>query len=147
MKSPSNYEVFLDLVGDYKRHLLLMGGALADAKESYQELVGDGIDTWHDFLAQPEIGMTVREANGLIKLYEWAGLQSVPFQDMNLSAAKFAANKGLDISGVEDDITSLSLKDFKERHYDNSVQQDNAPRTYKYVLMKLCNETLSLIHI
>lgn len=147
MKLASNFASLISQIRDYKSVLFTIGGSLAYARENYEEMVGEGITSWSDFLAQPEIGLTVREANGLIKLHDWVNETGVNIKDVNLSSAKFAANKGLDINGVEDDINMLSLKDFKERHYDVSKGEDNAPRTYTYLLMRKCNETNSLSRV
>lgn len=125
----------------YKGMLLQLGEMLASIKEgAYKEMVGEGVNTWSDFLAQPEIGLSVREANALIRLADWVDAMDVPLERLNLATANFAASKGILERDLVEDMSVLSLKDFKERHYDH-VTQDSGPRTYTYLLMKKCNET------
>ena len=105
--------------------------------------MGDGINTWSDFLAQPEIGMTVREANQLIQLAEYVSGVNVPLWELNLATARFAALRGIVDPELLDDMKVLTLKDFKDRHYDKNTD-DKGERTYKYLVMKRCNETGNL---
>lgn len=130
-----------DQVTLYKTVLLQLGEMLGSIKDgAYRELVGEGINTWSDFLAQPEIGLSVREANALVRLADWVDAMDVPLEQLNLATANFAASKGILERDLLEDIKVLSLKDFKERHYDH-VTNDSGPRTYTYLLMKKCNET------
>lgn len=138
------WETFLSLTNNYKEALVDYGKALKQAKEEYKEMVGEGIDSWSDFLKQPEVGLTVREANSLIKLSDLIEALDVPIGQLNLSTVKFAANKGIVEPDLIEDMKVLTLQDFKEQHYDHSQQQEDAPRTYKYMLMKRCVETGNL---
>lgn len=138
------YDRLTELARVYRTALSVFAEGLSIAHDEYQEMVGEGINTWRDFVEQPEIGLTVREANQLIKLSKWESLAGVPLTYLNLSTAKFAANKGVLDAGLLDDMKVLSLKDWKERHYDVEQKQDNAPRTYEYMVMKRCKETGSL---
>lgn len=141
------FSQLVDVLKWYKAELYNVGEALSIAKESYATMVGEGINTWASFLEQPEIGLTVREANSLIQLYEWVGDGDVPLADLNLTTAKFCALKGIPMEGMEEDMKVLSLKDFKDRHYDVVSKEDNAPRTYTYMVMKRCNETGNLTKV
>ncbi len=125
-----------------------MGELLENSKSEWPELVGEGLTSWSDFLAQPEIGLSVREANSLINLSKYIRATGVPARDLNLSNVKFALSKGIPADSMVADMCSLSLKDFKERAHDVVVaKQDNAPRTYTYLVMKRCNETGNLSRV
>lgn len=138
-----DYQDVVKNVDNYKMVLCDLGKTLSYCKDNYKDLVGEGINTWRDFVEQPEIGLTVREANMLVDLSEWLDGMDVPLEDLNLATAKFGASKGITEPELVDDMKVLSLKDFKERHYD-AKNGDNAPRTYKYLIMKRCNETGTL---
>lgn len=133
-------------VREYKQALWTMGMTLRYAKDNYESLVGEGINTWASFLEQPEIGMTVREANSLVQLSEWANGIRVPFEDVNLSTARFCTKNGCPTEGLEEDMSVLSLRDFKDRHYE-VVNGEDAPRTYTYLVMKRCVETGNLTKV
>lgn len=139
----SRWDEFLTGVDAYKGAILYLGTLLKRAKEDYQDIVGEGINSWHDFLAQPEVGLTVREANSLIKLVEWLDDTNTNIDELNLSTAKFAANKGI-VDDI-DDMKVLSLKDWKDRHHEEKT--NNAPQTYTYMVMKRSNETGSLSRV
>ena len=132
-------------VEEYKRYSFLMGRMLQEAKLVYKDLVGEGINSWSDFLAQPEIGMSVREANSLIKLVELTQGLGVPLNDLNLATARFCANKGILEPDLVDDMKVLSIKDWKERHHEEKT--DNAPQTYEYMVMKRSKETGNLSRV
>lgn len=141
---------FEQLVGHiwiYKGTLLTLGNSLRTARGNYKELIGEGVSSWADFLAQPEVGLTVREANSLIELAEWVEHTNLPLRELNLATAKFCAQKGILDPSLVPDMQTLSLKDFKDQHYE-SVKGVDAPRTYTYMVMKRCNETgnLSKVH-
>lgn len=139
----SRWDEFLTGIDAYKGAILYLGTLLKRAKEDYQDIVGEGINSWHDFLAQPEVGLTVREANSLIKLVEWLDDTNTNIDELNLSTAKFAANKGI-VDDI-DDMKVLSLKDWKDRHHEEKT--NNAPQTYTYMVMKRSNETGSLSRV
>lgn len=136
-----------ELLRDYKAVLVSLGHVLKEAKGSYREMVGEGINTWADFLSQPEIGLSVREATSLIQLAEYESSTGVPIPDLNLATAKLGASKGILDPALIEDMKVLNLKDFKERHYDVVSGVDNAPRTYTYLVMKRCNETGNLTKV
>lgn len=142
-----DFQEFLGRVESYKESISGLAEALAEAKVRYGEMVGDGINTWHDFLAQPEVGISVREANEMIKLLELETAIGVPLTQLNLATARFAASKGIYDYDLIEDMKVLSIKDFKDRHYDTVVKEDNAPRTYKYMVMKRCVETGNLTRV
>jgi hypothetical protein len=140
----SQFAEFTDKVVDYKYHLVHLGYWLDEAKKHREEWMG-GDMSWVDFLAQPEVGMTVREANSLIKLTEWIEEMDVNVAHLNLSIAKFAATKDIKDMELLEDMKVLSLKDFKERHHEEKT--DNAPQTYEYMVMKRSKETGTLSRV
>lgn len=139
------FEMFLEAIDDYKEATHLFSKHVRIAKHNYLKMVGEGINSWHDFLAQPEVGMTVREANGLIKLEEWLHATKLPFKELNLATAKFAANKGILDAELHEDMKVLSLKDFKERHHEEKT--NDAPQTFEYMVMKRSKETGNLSRV
>jgi hypothetical protein len=142
----TKYEVFINNVNIYKNQLVRLGARLADAKENRDEWIG-GEMSWADFVAQPEVGMSVREANGLIKLFEWLCEVQIPVENLNLATARFAASKDILDPELHEDMKVLSLKDFKDRHFDVVKKQDNAPQTYDYMVMKRSKETGTLSRV
>lgn len=113
-------------------------------KEGYKDAVGLGIDSWNDYLSQPEIGFTIGEANLLIKIHDMASeVSTEDFAEIPVATLKIMVRKDL---FDEDSISSakeLTTKDFKEVHQDR-VSDSNGVRTYTYLLMKRCNETGTL---
>ena len=110
----------------------------------FKSEIGYGVDTWHQFLAMPEIGMTVNEANFLIRIYnlslDFPSLVEVPRRMWKLL-------DGQDINEeLIESAKTLSYQDLKERLYDVTVN-DNGERTYTYVVMKRCNETGNLSRV
>lgn len=145
MPTETQFQTLVRYVEDYKLSSVGLGAILAHAKENYEEMVGEGITNWHDFLAQPEIGLSVREANGLIKLEEWCHKNMINIRDVNLSIAKFAAQKGITDPELFEDMKVLSVKDFKDRHHE--VKTKDKPQTYTYLVMKRSNETGTLSRV
>lgn len=142
----SDFQSFVAKVDEYKSWLCHIGYHLAQAKENREEWMGGDL-SWVDFLAQPEIGMTVREANGLIKLAEWVEHVDINITQLNLAIAKFAASKDIVDPELYEDMKVLSLKDFKDRHHDVKKGEDNAPQTYEYMVMKRSKETGTLSRV
>lgn len=117
-----------------------LGQVLQEIKneESYKTEIGAGIDTWHQFLSQPEVGMTVNEANYFIKVFELASNTDFDVRTIPPKSLKLIITKGAPDELFEDAAT-LSAADFKERHYD--VETGKEERTYEYLVMRRCNET------
>lgn len=105
--------------------------------------IGIGIDTWYDFLAQPEIGLSTREANALIETWEYAVQNSIDDGSVSQTNLKILAAKNTSDQQVINDAKVLTPKDFKERYYERS-HGDNAPKTYTYMVMRRCKETGNL---
>lgn len=141
-----HYDELQDFIRLYKSTLVVVGDALAQAKNEYRNMVGE-INTWGEFLTQPEVGLSTREANGLIALADWVEAMDVPVTDLNLSTARLCASRGISDASLLPDIRTLSTKDFKERYHDVLVGEDNATRTYTYMMMKRCDQTGNLYRV
>lgn len=119
-----------------------IGGVLKTIKEGelWKTEIGDGVQTWHQFLSQPEINLTVNEANQYIKIFELP-LSQDQKKLISLRNLKFIANKPIDPELIAD-ATVLSRTDLRERHHD--VSSGSEKRTFEYVLMRRVKETGSL---
>ena len=113
--------------------------------EKYKEEIGQGVDSWYDYLSQPEVGMSVTEANSLIRLHKFCAtnfisehlIARIPTPSMRhlvKNAAPFPMEEILEAGAT------LSPRDFKDRYYDISTE-DTGVRTYTYMVMKKANET------
>ena len=138
-------------------HFLSLGKILRDLKEedNYKKAIGD-TDTWQHFVKQPEIGLTVGEANKLIDIYQ-TYIEDLGYSEEQLSSISF---KNLKIllpiikEGVQnheeliDKARTLSDKDLKDALIETEESLVEVPRTYKYVVMKICKETknMSKVH-
>lgn len=118
-------------------------------EDNFREAVGDGIDTWNAYLAQPEIGLSISEANRLISIYETFVLNygysevevaEVPIKNLHylLPLAKSGEDKEI-VDELFQEATHLSQRDFKERVHEH--KDDTGVRTYEFVVMKKCIET------
>lgn len=119
---------------------------------AYREVVGEGIDSWVDFLAQPELKLTRAVADKLIEIYEFIVkndifvnyLSDLPWQSMH-KIVRAVKKDNLPREKWEEMINAgkfLSEKDFKHAFFD--IQKPDTDKTYKYIVMKKCNETGSL---
>lgn len=149
MEPASNLHSYLVInVSESKSSAVAMGKLLYALKEndSYREAIGDGIDTWQSYLGQPEIGLSVGEANRLIQIYEVfvidkgypeSEVAEVPIK--NLHRLLPVAKAGEEINELFEDAKVLSQRDFREKLQD--FKDDSGVRTYEYVLMRKCIET------
>ena len=136
------------LVKSSFRHDIRLGQKLHDIKQNswYKKAVGAGINTWGDYLKQPEVNITAYRAAKLIRLYEHfileVGYKAQDLDGVPTYALDYIADKGLtDKDGVDsllDDARFLSAKDFKERYHDDITR---TARTYTYLIMRKCVET------
>lgn len=150
--TPYDYHrALLNIISTAKQNFVLMGELLYQLKvdDNYLEAVGEGIDTWIDYIKQPEIGLSKGEANRLIDIYHYFintlgfkkdYIANVPIKNLHylLPIVKKMEDKE-DVSELLNEATHLSQKDFRERVYD--IKSDDGERTYTYVVMKKCNET------
>jgi len=162
------YQLFEDLsttITKNKKNFLKQGELLYWLRKnsSYREAIGDGgVDSWHDFLAQPEIGMSPTQANKLLNIYELfikklkyaeEEIIKIPIKTLNYLVKSKEDFEKLD-KGKQDEIVSqaqvLNYKDFKEAYFDqkNESNKGQIIRTYTYVLMQKCDQTgnLSKVH-
>ena len=127
------------------------------ANNLYKKAFGEGIDTWEEFLRSPEIALTVSEANRMMQLYEYfvikyeftvETLAEVPIKSLHhlLPRLKSGEISGDKVPELVEAAQTLTFNEFKERMYDMQ-NEDEATRTYSYVLMRRCNETRNLTRI
>jgi len=128
------------------------------ADSTFLQAVGEGINTWDDYISQPEICLARGEASRLIQIYEQFVLRlglseedvaKIPLKNIHylLPIVKGATEENADeIRELVEDARVLSQKDFKERVYE--AKHEEQERTYEYLVMKRCHETgvLSKIH-
>ena len=124
---------------------------LYEIKETglYKKAIGEGINTWVDYLRQPEVNITPHRANKLVRIYEHfcvgMGYERDQLEGVPLYALAFITNKSFnDVEAVDlliEDSKVLSEKDFKEKYHD---EVEDGIRTYTYLIMKKCVETGSM---
>jgi hypothetical protein len=124
------------------------------ANDTYQKAIGQGIETWVDFLKQPEIGLEVREANRAMELYGTFVLK-YGFSIEELSEAKtkslhyllpVAKSGSVNEQRIRELVESakhLSQNQFRDSLYDAKTD-DQGERTYQFVVMRRCVETGTL---
>ena len=120
--------------------------------ENFKDAVGEGVDTWNSYINQPEIGLSRREANKLVLVYNKFVIEMGKSPDelgtMPLKTLwkLLKASEGLDEDTLEElyqSAPTLSHKDFTELIHDKTVD-DSGARTYTYMVMRKSNETGSL---
>jgi hypothetical protein len=127
----------VEAVQAHRLDMILLGEMLHNAKNEavWKTEIGAGIDTWYDFLAQPEIGMPVSEANFLIQLYNYA--QKVGYGEvsrMPTGTVKYLMKHGGDVL----DAQCLTTKDFKRKYYeDNHTKKADV---VQYLVMKVLED-------
>lgn len=134
-------EVLLNSLHYFKNEVVTIGRALAGLKYKniYKKAQGDM--TWRDFLAQPEIGISERDAAFYIKYADLVD-NNEEWQEAPLATARVAlarTDNVSDLSDMLDDAKVLTTKDFKERYHE--LKTNDAPKTYTYMVMKKCVET------
>ncbi len=133
-----------------------MGKLLYELKQSskFKLAIGKGIDTWDDYIAQPEIQLSKGEAERLSQIYEYFVIQygiseeelsEVPIKSLHylLPIAKKNEDKD-DMKEMVLSASTLSQKDFKERIGELKYGDD---RTYEYLVMKRCIQTGTLTKV
>lgn len=149
------HEQLLITILQSKRSFVVMGKLLRDLRENdnFREVVGEGIDTWNAYLAQPEIGLSKGEADRLIQIYEEFVLRfgvdeeylaTVPVKNLHylLPIAKESDNAE-EVNDLVVEAANLSQRDFRERIHDIR-SGESATRTYEFMVMKKCLETGSM---
>lgn len=116
--------------------------------DNFKSSVGS-IETWDEYLRQPEISLSQGESNRLEQIfevfclkfgYEVERIASVPVKNLHylLPIAKTADS----IDDLLNDAEHLSQKDFRERVFE--AKNTNDTRTYEYILMQKTIETGNL---
>jgi hypothetical protein len=126
-----------ELARGYRMFLVELGEHFKRAKEdkTYEGYA----DTFIDMVKSPEIGFSVAETEGLIKLYEMFG--ALPADDLpSHHAMRMMVRKKVDMALLES-ANTLSVADFKELIKDEEMGTQE--RTYVYEIMKRCVETNS----
>ena len=158
ISSGSPYDLHNSLVSTIefsKKSFVVMGKLLSELYrgDAYKEAVGTGIDTWVEYITQPEIGLSKGEASRLISIYEEFVerlgfsedyIASIPVKNIHylLPMVKSMDGNG-NVDVFLEDARVLSQKDFRERVYDIK-NDDNGARTYEYLIMQKCIETGTL---
>lgn len=120
---------------------------------TYREAIGDGVDSWHEYLSQPEIGMSPTQANKLLNIYELfieklkyeeEEIIKIPIKTINYITKRkeeFEEFSKEDKDEIINQAQFLSYKDFKEAFFDKKSEESKEVRTYTYILMKKCDQT------
>lgn len=147
-------------VNESKAGFIEIGKLLYHLKQDnrFLEAVGEGIDTWGAYIAQPEINLTNAEANRLMQIYEtfclkWGTpeneIAEIPIKNLHylLPIAKELNTEFVDdadqLVELLNAAETLSQRDFRERVRDIRHGEDGV-RTYEYLVMKKCVETGSM---
>lgn len=121
----------------------------------FKQAVGEGIDTWDDYIAQPEIGLSKGEASRFMQIYETfierfefspKQVSEIPLKNIQylLPLAKECADKD-EVQTLLSEAKNLSRQDFRERIHD--IKKPDEERTYEYLIMKRCEQTGTLSRI
>ena len=134
-----------------KKNFILQGRELFNLKQNnlYKKAIGEGLESWEDYLKQPELGLSKSEAERLIQIYEkfvlFLGYTEDEVSEIPVKALHYllpVVKKGMDkekVAELVESAKSLSQNEFKEAFYDAKNESDD--RTYSYLIMKKCNET------
>lgn len=132
--TPNLYPKLIEKMQEYRGSLIDLGGMLREAQENsiWMSEIGEGINTWYEFLAQPEIGLPVSEANFLVKLAGMAELIGAnDITKVPVPTLKYMVKHGGDIH----DAQLLTTKDFKRKYFED--RHSGASPSFKYVVMKI----------
>lgn len=124
------------------------------ANNLFKEAIGQGIETWNDFLKMPEIGLEMSEANRAMELYEIFVIKyGYTMQELSeaktkslhylLPLAKDASVNESRIRELVESAKHLTQSQFREEIYD-SKPGAVANATYQFVLMRRRVETGTL---
>jgi hypothetical protein len=141
------HEELLQKIQEHRLLTLQIGSLLSGLKHDDNFENETGVDSWYDYISQPEIGLSNAEANKLMlvdnifKDVDVVQLVNIPFKNLLVIAKTDKPTEHLTDAEV------LSHKDLKERLYEKKTE-DTINRTYKYMVMKKCVETgnLSKVH-
>ena len=152
------HKMLCSVVSISKKGFVAMGKILRELKDhdKFKKAIGSGIDTWEEYLRQPEIGLSTGEANRLISIYQEFVLRlgydeetisKVPLKNVHylLTLAKKMKTQE-EVDPLLADATLLSQKDFKLRIYDAKAEEMGiaATKTLEYFIMAKTLETGTL---
>lgn len=147
------HQKLLESISFTKTGFVVIGKLLHNLKQkdNFLQAVGEGINTWDDYISQPEIGLSRGEASRLMQIYEEFVLRlglseeevsKIPLKNIHylLPLVKSASEEEADnIHALVDDAKNLSQRDFKERVWES--KHEDQERTYEYLVMRKCIET------
>lgn len=154
----SPYELYTSLVAKSKvmnYNYIELGRVLKGLKDGdkWLEATG-GIDTWQSFVKQPEVGLSVKEAETLITIYtvfvEDFGYDVDYLSGISIKNLKLLLKLSHDVDlrssdpNIEELLEQakmLSDRDFKEAIIEKDMALGEMSRTYTYSIMQKCNET------
>lgn len=150
------HNLLVSVVSFSKKSFVAMGKILRELREedNFRQAIGSGVDSWDDYLKQPEIGLDSREANRLISIYEEFIIRlgydedtvaNIPVKNIHYLlplVKKFETKEEAD--ELIADATFLSQKDFKRRLGDIKVEDGVLTLTYEYMIMRRTNETATM---
>jgi hypothetical protein len=128
----------INLARAYRLFLIELGTEFERLKED-EAYVGFA-DNFIDAVKSPEVGFTLSEANGLIKIAKRFSLLE-PNELPSHHAMKLMSNKSVDM-GLLESAQTLSVTDFKELLKDEETGTQE--RTYQYEVIKRSLETGSI---
>ncbi len=149
MREREQHEKFLALCRKEKLRDIVLGGQLWVMKQFNTYRLATGVDTWEDYLEQPEVNISKHRATKLISIYRFfveehkftpLELEDVPTYALDYISQNHIQDKSK-IGDLLDESRVLSKKDFKERFVDLSNPNAEVQRTYSYLLMKKCDQT------
>lgn len=150
---PSNpvsaHTLLVQIIKNSKVNFVQMGAVLKylQTGDKFKETTG-GINTWEEYIRQPEIGLSVGESNRLIQIFEVfcekfsysiERIASVPVKNLHylLPIAKDTDDSER-VDRLLDDAEHLSQKDFRDRVFE---EKEDKKRTFEYIIMERCIET------
>jgi len=145
------HQQLVEVILHSKKSFVVMGKLLYELKNKslFKKAVGDGIETWEDYIQQPEIGLSRGEADRLLQIYEQFVLRygfdedfvsGVPIKNLHYLLPLAKGDKDANMEELLSAAKELSQRDFRERVGEIKYET----RTYEYLVMKRCVETGSL---
>lgn len=124
-------------------------------KNLFKKAIGDGIETWEEYLRQPEIGLSIGEANRLVQIYETFVLRfgyseeeisEIPVKNLHYLLPLAKKSEPEQMEDLISDAKVLSQSDFRIKVAEHKYPTEE--RTYEYIIMKKCKEdgTMTKIH-
>ena len=150
----SQHQQLVGVIALSKKSFVVMGKLLHELYQSgnYQYAVGEGIESWGAYLAQPEINLTKAEADRLMQIYEWfvinfgvdeSELETVPIKALHYLLPIAKRSDAEEVLPLLDEARELSQRDFRERVHELK-HGENSIKTYEYMVMRKCVETGSM---